>query len=46
MFDPLKEESTDRDYPGLQLDPIESGSTSVYLFLLQRVQKDKGALDP
>ena len=41
VFDPFKGR-VDRNYPGLQLEPIERGPKPVCLFFGESVKKDKG----
>ena len=43
LFDPFQKKETDRNYPGLQLEPIGRGLKPVASFFLERVKKDKGA---
>ena len=45
LFDTFKEEYTDRNYPGLYLEPIGRCPEPVCLFFFERVEQDRGSSD-
>ena len=40
LFDLFQAKQTDRNYPGLQLEPIERAPKPIHLFFFEKLEKD------